>query len=100
MRTYRCTWLASLAAVLFLVCGFATAEPAPIDVGYASVDQCFTDQGCDAVVSAQVAGPVMQLPSLDAYRSQLLRSDMRVASAGLVFNRTVDEILSGSTAPS
>lgn len=100
MRIYRCTWLASLAAVLFLVCGVATAEPVPLDVGYASAAQCLADQHCDVVVASQVAGPVIQLPSLDAYRSTLLRSDMRVASAGLVFNRTVDEVLSEGTAPS
>lgn len=99
MRTYRCTWLASIAAVLFLVCGMATAELAPVDIGYASVDQCFADQHCDAVVASHTAGPVMQLPSLDAYRSSLFRSDMRVASAGFVFNRTVD-VIPESTAPS
>jgi hypothetical protein len=93
-------FLFPLAAALMLACGFAfaSAEPATgLAYGY---DQCMTDQGCDAVVSAQVVGPVMQLPSLDAYRSPSLRSDMRVASAGLVFNRTVDEVLSESTAPS
>lgn len=93
-------FLFPLAAALMLACSFAfaTVEPASgLAYGY---DQCMTDQGCDALVSAQVAGPVMQLPSLDAYRSPLLRSDMRVASAGLVFNRTVDEVLSESAAPS
>lgn len=93
-------FLFPLAAALMLACSFAFASVEPADGLAYSYDQCMTDQGCDAVVSAKVAGPVMQLPSLDAYRSPLLRSDMRVASAGLVFNRTVDEVLSESAAPS
>lgn len=93
-------FLFPLAAALMLACSFAFASVEPaygLAYGY---DQCMTDQGCDAVVSAQVAGPVMQLPSLGAYRSPVMRSDMRVASAGLVFKSAVGVIERESTAPS
>lgn len=93
-------FLFPLAAALMLACGFALASVEPADGLAYGYDQCMTDQGCDAVVSAQVAGPVMQLPSLDSNRSQVLRSDMRVASAGLVFKRAMDVVQRESTAPS
>lgn len=90
----------SIAASLLFACS-AFAAPESIAVALDRYDQCQAlAQHCDAAVSAQVAGPMLQLPSLDAYRSPLLRSDMRVASAGFVFNGTVDVIASESTAPS
>lgn len=93
-------FLFPLAAALMLACGFAFASSDPAQSFVAGYDQCMTDHGCDAVVSAKVAGPVMQLPSMDTYRSTLLRSDMRVASAGMVFSRIMDSVLSESAAPS
>lgn len=93
-------FLFPLAAALMLACSFAFASVEPANGLAYGYDQCMTDQGCDAVVSAKVAGPVIQLPSLDAYRSSLLRSDMRVASAGLVFKSAVGVIERESTAPS
>lgn len=92
--------LFSLLTAVCLLLGVAigaSAEP----VGVAAVPlQCHAGQDCGMAVSSHVAMRVMPLPSLDAKRSPLLRSDMRIASAGLVFNRTVDEILAESKAPS
>lgn len=93
-------YLFSLAVSLLLSCGAALAAPESIAVALDRYDQCLSMQYCDAAVSAQVAGPLLQLPGLDADQSPLLRSDMRVASAGFVFNGTVDQILSECTAPS
>jgi hypothetical protein len=91
----------SIAASLLFACSAFAAVPESVAVALDRYDQCQAlAQHCDAAVSAQVAGPLLQLPSLDAYRSPLLRSDMRVASAGFVFNGTVDVIASESTAPS
>lgn len=96
-------YLLSIAASLIFACGVATAAVEPTGMVIASYDQCLVGYHCDAVVASRVAGPVMQLPGMDAYRSTLFRSDMRVASAGLVFNRamrTLGEIQAESTAPS
>lgn len=93
-------FLFPLAAALMLACSFAFASAEPVTGLAYGYDQCMTDQGCDAVVSTQVVGPVMQLPSLDTYRSPVMRSDMRVASAGLVFKSAVGVIERESTAPS
>ena len=93
-------YLFPLVAALLFACGyaFASAEPASgLAYGYS---QCATDQACDAVASTQVSGPVMQLPSPGDYRSPVMRSDMRVASAGLVFKSAVGVIERESTAPS
>lgn len=88
-------YLLSLVAALIFVSGVASATPDPNEqVTYA---KCPAVQHYDAVVASHAAGPLILLPSLDAYRSHLFRSDMRVASAGLVFNRAVNEIRSVST---
>ena len=96
-------YLLSIVAAILFCGGYAAAEPASpqfVDMGIAAYGNCAIDAHCDAVVASHTAGPVMQLPSLEAYQSRLFRSDMRVASAGLVFNGTVDVIASESTAPS
>lgn len=93
-------FLFPLAAALMLACSFAFASAEPVTGLAYGYDQCMTDQGCDAVVSAQVAGPAIQLPSQGDYRSPVMRSDMRVASAGLVFKRAMDVVQRESTAPS
>ena len=93
-------YLFPLVAALMLACGFAYASMEPANGLAYGYDQCLTDQGCDAVASTQVSGPVMQLPSQGDYRSPVMRSDMRVASAGLVFKSAVGVIERESTAPS
>lgn len=94
-------YLLSIAASLLFACSALTAAPESIAMALDRYDQCQAlAQHCDATVSVQVDGPLLQLLSLDAYRSPLLRSDMRVASAGFVFNGSVDVIASESTAPS
>jgi hypothetical protein len=93
-------FLFPLAAALMLACGFALASVEPADGLAYGYDQCMTDQGCDAVVSTQVVGPVMQLPGPSDYRSPVMRSDMRVASAGLVFKSALGVVERESTAPS
>lgn len=91
----------SIAASLLFACSAVATASDLIVVALDRYDQCQAlAQHCDAVVSAQVAGPLMQLPGLESYQSPLLRPDMRVASAGFVFNSTVDEVLSESTSPS
>lgn len=88
-------YLLSIVAVMLFSSGYAAAEPASpqfVDMGVA-YGSCAIDQHCEAVVASHTAGPVMQLPSLNDYRSTVFRSDMRVASAGMVFNRTDDQIL-------
>lgn len=90
-------YLLSIAASLLFACS-AFAAPESITVALDCYDQFQAlAQHCDAAVSAQVAGPLLQLPGLGADQSPLLRSDMRVASAGFVFNGTVDRIMSAST---
>lgn len=93
-------YLLPLAAAMMLACSFAFGSMAPADGLAYGYDQRMTYQDCDAVVSAQASGPVMQLPSPGDYRSPVMRSDMRVASAGMVFNRALDDVKVESTAPS
>lgn len=81
--------LLSVLAILYLTCGMALAAPAPVD--YLAI-QAYADQHLSSVAQRSVA-EVMQLRSLERYRSPILRSDMRIASAGMVFNRTNDQVL-------
>lgn len=91
----------SIAASLLFACSAVAVASESIVVALDRYDQCQAlAQHCDAVVSAKMAGPAMQLPGLERHLSPLLRPDMRVASAGFVFNGTVDEVLSESTSPS
>lgn len=92
-------YIFSLAVSLLFSCGVALAASESIAVALDRYDQCLSMQHCDAAVSAQVAGKLLQLPGLGADQSPLLRSDMRVASAGFVFKGTVDRIMSASTVP-
>lgn len=81
--------LLSVFAILYLTCGLALAAPLPAD--HLAV-QTYVDQHIAAEAKRNMA-EVMQLRSLERYRSPILRSDMRIASAGMVFNRTNDQVL-------
>jgi len=80
--------LLSVLAILYLSCGLAMAAPVPAD--YLAV-QAYADQHLSSVAQRSVA-EVMQMRSLERYRSPILRSDMRIASAGMVFDRANDDI--------
>lgn len=81
--------LLSVLAILYLTCGLALAAPLPVD--YLAI-QAYADQHIAAEAKRNLA-EVMQPRSLERYRSPILRSDMRIASAGMVFKRTNDQVL-------
>lgn len=94
-------FLFPLAAALMLACGYASAAVEPADGLLYGYQVCSADQVClDDVAVAKVAGPEIQLPAMGDHRSTVKRSDMRVASAGLVFKATTKAIERDSTAPS
>lgn len=76
----------SLAVALSLACGLAFAEPqdarpVPAAVNY-STAQDLADAG-----GARLVPAMFLVPSIEYYRHPAMRSDMRVASAGLVFEQ-------------
>jgi hypothetical protein len=91
--------LIGLALVVY--CGIATADSTLQDL---QLDAAYAVQSQGVDYDAALADAESTAASTQAQEAPVtttrLRSDMRVASAGLVFNRTVDEILSESTAPS
>lgn len=89
--------LLSLFCVLYLACGVALAAPIPAD-SIATL-KCYTDQHFSAAVPRGTV-EALQMRTLESSQSPVLRSDMRIASAGMVFNRAVDQIIAESTAPS
>ena len=94
-------FLFPLAAALMLACGFAFAS-----VGQADNHEGFAKYqlGTDAAYAVLPAGkPVVaehEAGGVDVQRSPVLRSDMRVASAGLVFKGAMDVVQRESSAPS
>lgn len=94
-------YLFPLAAALMLACGYASASVEPADGLMYGYEACSADQVClDDVAVAKVAGPEIQLPAMGDHRNTVKRSDMRVASAGLVFKGAVGVIERESMAPS
>lgn len=81
--------LLSVFAILYLACGVVFAAPVPAD--HLAV-QAYADQHIAAVAQQSLAD-VMQPRSLDRTDRLVVRSDMRIASAGMVFNRTNDQVL-------
>lgn len=81
--------LLCVIAILYLSCGLVFAAPVPAD--HLAV-QAYAHQHFDAEAKRNLA-EVMQPRSLEDKRSPALRSDMRIASAGMVFNRTNDQVL-------
>jgi len=81
--------LLSVFAILYLACSVAFAAPVPAD--HLAV-QAYADQHIAAVAQHNLAD-VMQPRSLDRTDRLVVRSDMRIASAGMVFNRTSDQVL-------
>ena len=75
--------LVSVAAALILVCGHAFAGQAFDDHDIHLVKVA---QDIPAAVSARIEPAVLQQRALQDYRSPAMRSDMRVASAGMVFD--------------
>lgn len=76
----------SLAVALSLACGLVFAEPedgrpVPAAVHY----QVAHDQAYAA--GARLVPAIYLVPSMEDYRHPAMRSDMRVASAGLVFEQ-------------
>lgn len=82
-------FLLSVFAILYLSCGIALAAPVPADH---AVVQAYAEHQV-ATAAQRGLAEVMHLRSLESYQSPLLRSDMRIASAGMVFNRTNDQVL-------
>lgn len=80
--------LLSVIAILYLACGVAFAAPVADQQAF----QAYADQHIAAEAKRNLA-EVMQPRSLESYRSHVLRSDMRIASAGMVFNRANDQVL-------
>lgn len=80
--------LLSVIAILCLSCGVVFAAPVPADH---LVVQAYADQYC-AAEAKRITAEVVQVRSLENYRSLVLRSDMRIASAGMVFNRANDQV--------
>lgn len=76
-------------AILYLSCGLVLASPVPADH---LAFKAYADQHIAAEAKRNLA-EVMQPRSLESKRSPALRSDMRIASAGMVFNRTNDQVL-------
>lgn len=85
-----------VVAVLCLSCGLAMAAQVPIDPLAMPMQ---ADQFLCVVSRPRVAG-VMELPRMANPHNVVPRSDMRVASAGMVFNRTADPVLHWNQASS
>lgn len=81
--------LLCVIAILYLSSGLVFAAPVPAD--HLAI-QSYADQHYAAERQRSLA-EVMQPRSLESKRSPVLRSDMRIASAGMVFNRTNDQVL-------
>ena len=81
--------LLSVIAILYLACGVAFAAPVPADH---LAFQAYADHHIAAERQRNLA-EVMQPRSLERPHSPVLRSDMRIASADMVFNRTNDQVL-------
>lgn len=94
-------FLFPLAAALMLVCGFAFASVGQADnhEGFAKY-QLDTDAAYAVLPSGKPVVAEHEAGGVDVRRSPVLRSDMRVASAGLVFKRAMDVVQRESTAPS
>ncbi|MCC3679226.1 hypothetical protein LLE81_00255 [Staphylococcus epidermidis] len=76
--------LLSLAAAVILIGGYAYADQV---VDEPVVHQVQVESDYPAAVSARVVPAVHYIRSLQDYETTPARSDMRVASAGLVFDR-------------
>lgn len=76
----------SLAVALSLACGLAFAEPEDARPVPAAVSYYATQDHVGASGSRLVPA-VYLVPALEDYRPPAMRSDMRVASAGLVFEQ-------------
>lgn len=88
-----------LAAMLFLVCGTAFAGP-ELPVGAGESEQYTADLCSGAAAMASHTSQVLEVRSLPGYQAPNTRSDMRVASAGLVFDRVDGHPHAESTVPS
>lgn len=75
--------LLSVAAAMIFVCGHAFAGQVVDDH---SIHLVKVAQDIPAAVSTRIAPAVLQQRALQDFRSPAMRSDMRVASAGLVFD--------------
>lgn len=80
--------LLCVIAILYLSCGLVLAAPVPVDHLAFKV---YADHHIAAERQRSLA-EVMQPRSLESKRSPVLRSDMRIASAGMVFNRANDQV--------
>ena len=76
--------LLSLAAAVILIGGYAYADQV---VDEPVAHQVQVEQEMPAAVSARVEPAVHHIRSMRDYETSPARSDMRVASAGLVFDR-------------
>lgn len=76
----------SLAVALSLACGLAFAEPEDACSVPAAASYCAT-QGYVGAQGARLVPSVYLVPTLEDYNPPAMRSDMRVASAGLVFEQ-------------
>lgn len=81
--------LLCVIAIVYLSSGLVFAAPVPADH---LAFKAYADQHIAAEAKRNLA-EVMQPRSLESKRSPALRSDMRIASAGMVFNRTNDQVL-------